>query len=65
LLFLQSFIGKHLQVIKRNSYFHRAKIAKAAEVKAARLTTPVESVIERNLTVDDKTELLPENDRGS
>lgn len=63
-LFFKAILVKIFKLFRVALFTVERKIAKAAEVKAARLTAPSETAIERDLAVDDKTELLPENDSG-
>ena len=63
-LFFKTLLVNIFKLFRKVLYLIERKIAKTAEVKAARLTAPVESVLVPSLTVDDKTALLPEDDRG-
>jgi DNA segregation ATPase FtsK/SpoIIIE, S-DNA-T family len=63
-LFFKTVLIKIFMLFREVLYLIERKIAKTAEIKAARLTAPAESVIERNLVVDEKMDLLPENDPG-
>ncbi|MDZ4131705.1 MAG: DNA translocase FtsK, partial [Dethiobacteria bacterium] len=62
MLFFKAILVKIFKLFREALFTVERKIANAAEVKAARLTAPSETVIEGNLAVDDKTEFLPEND---
>jgi DNA segregation ATPase FtsK/SpoIIIE, S-DNA-T family len=63
-LYFQTLLVKIFKMFNKALFLIERKIAHIAELRAARLSAPVEIIAERNLTVADQTTLITAQDTG-